>query len=216
MSDKITIGTSLLAAIAKWAYTDTDRIVNAVAFRPDNTIVATDGHRLVMVPHPTHGLSFGVARSHLLSAIAAQDMIARDGNDPPLAHDLEATDGDSFLAYEPRAGRVADLTPTKDRVIINLGEVALRAPIVDIAEYPPISKVFTGDSTGTPDGYLLDARYLAAISEVNAASAGRCAGVRVTMWGRIDDNGRRSAVVLEGATGIRFVIMPHLDKGSRA
>lgn len=214
MSSKITIETNLLAAIAKWAYTYSDRTIHAVAFRPDDTIVATDGHRLVLVPHPTHGLSFGVARAHLLAAVAAQDAVARDGVEPQIAHDLEVMDGgDVTVSDGPRGGRVIDLMPKDDRVVLGLGDLALRVPLVDIAGYPPIDQVFAGDSAGTPDGYLLDARYLAAISEVNMASAGFKLGVRVTTWGRVDKKGRRSAIVLEGATGIRFAIMPHLDKG---
>lgn len=216
MTIPLTIATNLLAAIAKWASTDESKPhLCCVAFRSDNTIVATDAHRLVVVPHETHGHGFLLDRKVILAAIAAQNIIARDGTDPPIDHDLAATpNGDVVeLTDGPYGERTIELTPDGVHVLMSLGSLALRASVLDIAMYPPIDRVLKiGSNKGSPDDYLLDARYLAAIVEVNNATAGYSKVVRVTHWGRLLKNGTRSALLLEGATGVRFVIMPHIDK----
>jgi hypothetical protein len=214
MTAAITIATDLLAAVAKWASTDESRPgICCVAFRADNTIAATDGHRLVVVPHETHGLAFLLDRKITLAAIAAQNVQARDGIDPPLDHDLVTSlHGDTELTDGPYGNRTIDLTLDDKHVVISLGSLALRAAVTDVA-FPPIDQIFKGVNKGTPDDYLLDARYLAAIVEVNNATAGYSKAVRVTHWGRRSKDGIRDAIIFEGATGVRFAIMPHIDKG---
>lgn len=212
---KITIRTDILAAIAKWASADTTRPIGAVAFRADDTIVATDGHRLVLVPHETHGLSFGIERAHLLAAVAAQDSIARDDREPRVGHDvIERPDGEMTLADGAHGDREVTLWSDAGRVYIDIDGLVIRASCVDLKEYPPIEQIFSGsDNAGTPDGYLLDARYLAAISEVNMATASYSDGVRVTQWSRLDADGKRGPIVLENSVGVRFAIMPQRDGG---
>lgn len=212
-TDKISIRTDLLAAIAKWARRDGAGHLGAVVFRTNNTIVATDGHRLVIVPHETHGLSFGVARSHLLAAISAQSVLVRDGIDPHVGHDVIDDGDDVKLADGPYGDRRIDLSLLDaTRVLIDIGTIAIRAPRVDLKKYPDVERSLVGDNSGTPDGYLLDARYLAAIEEVNTASSGYASGVRVVQWSQLVGE-VRGPVVMENAVGVRFAIMPQRDKG---
>lgn len=214
--NSITVATNLLAAIATWAYTDNShpKNIHAVAFRADGTIMATDGSRCVVVPHETHGLAFGVARPHLLAAVAAQNALARDGVDPPIDHDLVVSPlGDAELTDGPYGSRTIELRPNGKHVTINIGLIVITVPRVNVDIYPTTDQIFTGNNKGSPDGYLIDARYLTAIETINTATAGYRHGVRVTHWGSIDKAGKRSALVLEGATGVKFAIMPHVDKG---
>lgn len=216
MSDpkKISIRTDLLAAVARWTHADPTRSIGVVAFRSDNTIVATDAHRMVIVPHETHGLSFGVTRAHLLAAVAAQNVLQRDGMEPNVGHDVvERPDGDIVLADGPHGDREVRIWIDANRVYLDIGALVVRAPLVDIRQYPDVEKAIVGDSAGTPNGYLLDARYLAAIAEVNMASASYADGVRVVRWSALDANGGRGPVVLENVNGVKFAIMPQRDKG---
>lgn len=209
---KIKIRTDLLAAIARWAHTNPDSKLGAVAFRPDNTIVGTDGHRLVIVPHETRGLSFGVTRAHLLAAVAAQDALKRDGVDPDVGHDLVDHPDDAVLADGPRSDREIEIWTDGDRAYFDIGALVVRAPSINLGQYPDVETALVGDSAGTPDGYLLDARYLAAIEEVNTASTNYQGGVRVTQWSQLRGE-VRGPIVLENAAGVRFAIMPQRDKG---
>lgn len=208
----ITIPTDLLAAVAKWAHADATRAIGVVAFR-HNTFAATDGHRVVVVPHEFKGSAFGLTRAHLLAAIAAQNSLARDDMNPQVDHDLvETGDGDVTVADGPYGDRVVELTVGESTVSIGIGAVSVIVPRIDVSKYPSVEQVFVGDQASSPDGYLLDARFLAAVEEVNTASANYRSGVRVTMWSSIND-GIRGPLVLENVNGVRFAIMPQRDGG---
>lgn len=215
MADSVQVSTNLIAAVAMWASTDAAHKCGVVFFGGDR-IIATDGHRLVVVPHATHGHTFGVVRAHLLAAVAAQDVLSRDGIDPPVNHDLVLLrDGDMGLADGPRGDRVIKLVPDDNMIAIDIGAPVITVPRIDVSSYPiaGVDDVFKGAKPkGDPDGYVLDIRYLSAITAINNATAGFTDVVRVTGWSRIDKRGARTALVLEGATGARFAIMPHLDK----
>lgn len=212
----INVRTDLLHAVAKWAHGDASRAIGAVAFR-DNEIVATDGHRLVIVPCETNGHAFGVYRSHLLAAVAAQNSLARDGIDPRVGHDIVEVEDHMVGPYltvadGPFGDRVVDLWPVDGHVQIDLGAVRVIASKIDISQYPDVRSVLKhGDDSSTPDGYLLDARFLAAIEEVNTAHANYQSGVRVVKWGRLI-GGVRDPLVLKSETGVTFVVMPQRDK----
>jgi hypothetical protein len=216
MSDRIEVSTNLIAALATWARTDAADIVGVVHFGGDR-ITATDGHRCVVVPHPTHGHTFGVVRAHLIAAVAAQNVLARDGIDPPIGYDLvQIAIGKVGLADGPCGDRTIKLAPDDhDRIAIDIGGPVVAVPRRDVSKYPSrdrIDALFTGPrDVATPDGYVIDVRYLAAITAINNATAGYSDGVRVTHWTSRNKDGKRGALILEGETGVRFAIMPHID-----
>lgn len=208
----VVVPTCLLAAVAKWAHGDPGRTIGCVAFQPGR-MVATDGHRLVIVPHETHGQSFGVQRAHLLAAVAAQNSLARDGIDPQVGHDLVDDDGDITLADGPHGDRTIDLMPVASGPIaIGIGDVTMHVPRGDISMYPTVDAVVVAeaDCNGPPD-YMLDARFLAAVEEVNTAHANYRSGVRFTKWGSLGADGIRGPLTLTSATGVTFVIMPQRE-----
>jgi hypothetical protein len=212
----ITVRTDLLGAVARWAGHEADRPIGGVAFR-DGTITATDGHRLVVVPHETHGMRFCVTRNHLLAAIAAQDLLARESIDPKVGYDVVDTGtGDIALADGPYGDREIRLAVVGATVLIGIGALEIQAPLLDEARYPAADQVAkiidSGDDSPSPDGYLLDARYLAAIEEVNTATTNYQSGIRVVRWSRLD-GAVRGPLVLENRVGVKFVIMPQRDFG---
>lgn len=213
----ITVATALLAAIAKWAYADHSKPLGMVLFG-DGRIVATDAHRLVIVPCPEATVRFGVWRDHILAAVAAQDSLARADVEPQIGHDMDETDYSMMLAYGPRGDRTIDIAVVEQHAVMDIGGVEIRAPLAPESRYTAtanVDGVFTGAAAdGNPDGYLLDARFMAAIVEVNDATAGFREGVRVTRWSALRADGTRGPVCLEGGTGVRFAIMPRLDRAA--
>jgi hypothetical protein len=190
----ITLKSKVLAAVARWAYPEFDRMHLHMVLFADGEYVACDGHRLVRVPYEYDGEPFGVDRSHLLAAIAAQEashVDAYDDEDGPRVPRLN-----DKLSIECKDGRV--------HLTIANG-VTMIVPRRDPAMYPPYDKV-TPRSPGhvPPDGYHFNPRYLADMDVVNSAiTGGRNSYVKVAAW-----SDRHSAVLFEGAEGTRFVIMP--------
>lgn len=211
----ITVSTALLAAVAKWAYADHSEPLGMVLFG-DGRIVATDAHRLVIVPCPEATTRFGIWRDHILAAVAAQDSMARVGVKSSVPHDTEETDDGylRLLTESPRGHRKIDIDIEDEFVRLRTGGVDVMATIAPAAKYPTsqvIDALFVNDNAGTPNGYALDAHYLAAISEVIAASATNPNGIRVTQWSALHDSGMRGPIILDSEDGVRFVIMPRLN-----
>lgn len=189
----ITICTDLLAAVAKWAGTDASRPqFEFVVFR-DNEVAATDGHRLVRIPYPTRGLVIGVHRSHLLAAAAAQQMVFCG---VPLDHN---------------GNRAVVVSWSYKQITIDLGPIKVIAPAGDISTYPPLDK-FTPtaqpDQPPSPDRYVLNPRYLAAIDEVIHAMGDREHGVKCVAWSAPHGG---DAMRFDSRSGAKFVIMPMRD-----
>jgi hypothetical protein len=193
----ISVSTGVLAAVAKWANPDEVRLhLRLVVFR-DRELIATDGHRLVRVPCETHGYTFGVDRAHLLAAASAQREL---GVARP--HVIEISPD------EP--GRI-QLRLTGPYALTTRRDVRMTVPAGRVDDYPPIEQVMPTPSKGvSPQGYVMDPRYLAAIEEVTAAmhpEAGR--GVTLAAWCAPDAAGDLLGPMLfTNAGGARFVIMP--------
>jgi hypothetical protein len=212
----IKVRTDLLAAVANWAHADPDRPIGAVVFR-DGHIVATDGRRLVLVPHELEGEPFGVARFHLRAAIAAQNTLTREPIDPQVGHDVIDTGSDVTLADGQYDNREIALNAKDGRVYLEITEdVAIRVPAHGITSYPTAkalqSVLDQGDSKCTPDGYRLDAGLLEGLAEINTASASFRDGIHVVRWSRLERDGSRSPLVLRNVNGVRFAIMPQRDE----
>lgn len=180
---KITVSARAIAAVAKWAHDDTKPWIHMVLFTAGE-YVATDGHRMVVVPTDYAGEPFGIDAKHLTAAVEAQ------------------------RALIGSVHRDLVLEPTGDgRVRIGLdASVSLLVPFRDPSLYPPYQKAIpTEKETDSPEGYALDPRYLAAIAEVNEATCEpTCRGARVTAWSK----DRLGPMVFENDAGVQFVIMP--------
>jgi hypothetical protein len=185
MTSTIDINARLLGAVAKWAYPDVDRPhINRVLFAK-REIVATDGRRMVIVPTEYDGAPFCVDRDIALAAVAASQALGKGGV-------ISVTVETSTVKLYIRPG------------------VALHAPVRDAKDYPAYKQIIpTERETPCPDGCGLDARYLAAIAEVQeAAGYEGSLGVKITGWSA-DGLG---AMLFEGlygdARGIKYIIMP--------
>lgn len=171
----------LLEAIAKWAYPGPDRPHLSMVLFTKNEAVACDGHRMVIAPIPFRGPAFGVDRTHLIAAVAAQRSLS-------VSSDIQIDrDGDLIsLAIAPG--------------------VKLVAPWQDATKYPPYEQVNPKRVEGRPlpEPYGFDARYMAAIDEVDrAARDGGPSQISVLAWG-----GPMDAMMYEGFGGIRYIVMP--------
>jgi len=185
----ISISTNVLAAIVKWSCQDRDRLhLCAVLFEKDRAI-ATDGHRMVLLPIPTHGHHLLVDGQHIGAAVAAQ-------------RDMKVQRPHSIT-----------IEPGDKSIILGLDKgVSLVVPTRDPAQYPPYDQVVpkVDPKANAPHGYILNPRYLAAIAEVNDAVAPstQC-GIRVVAWSPSDANGQQlGAMLFEGHEGVQFVVMP--------
>jgi hypothetical protein len=152
--------------------------------------IATDGHRLVMLPCPTNGKALLVDSRYLSAAIAAQREMH-----PPRPHEITIAPVD--------AGTVT--------IGIATG-VSLVVPFRNPGQFPPYEQVVpkVDPKAVSPDGIYFDPRYLAAIAEVNDAIAPDSKrGVRAIAWPRADKNGELlDSMMFEGHNGALFVIMP--------
>lgn len=198
MTSSITISTDLLAAVAKWASTDESLShLGLIVFRK-NEIIACDGHRLIRVQFRTQGLEFAVQRSHLLAAVAAQRELPG----------ITLRDDENNKAIEVSLSE-------NGRIRLSLGPVALVVPGGDLSTYPPIEQVMPEPREGqppSPDGYVFNPRYLAALDEVNRAMGCDGGGARCVVWSGPEGSHRiRGAMLLSNARGARFVIMPMRD-----
>jgi len=178
----ISIQTNLLAAVAKWAYPDTDKPHLSMVLFTLGEYVACDGHRLVRVPLDYSGPSFGVDRSHLLAAVAAQREMSVAIKEIQIAAD----DAKVVLTVAPPS-------------------VILTVPKRDASAYPPYEQVMPqGKPDKLPERYGFNPRYLDAIHEVDQASRpGSTNGVRIAAWG-----GSLDSMMFTNTDGIRFVVMP--------
>src|SRR5215470_10947248 len=149
LSPPITVPTNVLEAVAKWAGTDETRShLHQVLFTKD-VMVALDGHRMVIVPCETFGLTIGIDRKYLLAAVAAQRMMKIER-----AHiTIEPTEDPMFV----RLGLVP--TSRKSGLIVRAAESE---------KFPPYEKVVRDSekekpSVG-PEGYGFNPRYIDAIA----------------------------------------------------
>jgi len=190
----ITVLTNVLAAVAKWTSADDTRLhLRLVVFR-DDELIATDGHRLVRVPCPTYGHTFGIDRAHVLAAAKAQ-------------HELEAPRPRAIQLWPADDGHVR-LRLTGPPLQRN---VSLKVPAGRVEDYPPIEQVMptTVPAVG-PQNYVMDPRYLAAVEEVTSAmQPDTHRGVTLAAWGPPDERGELlGSMLFTNAGGARFVIMP--------
>jgi hypothetical protein len=185
----ISISTNVLAAIVKWSCQDRDRLHLCTVLFEKGRAIATDGHRLVALPIPTNGHRLLVDSQHLSAAVAAQ----RDMKiDRPRSIGIEPGERGTILTID--------------------NGVTMTVPSRDPAGYPPWEKVIpkAGGATKSPNGYILDPRYLAAIAEVNSAIVPNSnRGVRVVAWGPVNEDGDSlDAMLFEGNDDVQFVVMP--------
>lgn len=185
----ITISTNVLAAIAKWSCQDADRPHLRTVLFERGRAIATDGHRMVLLPVETNGHRLLVDSGHIAAAVAAQ-------RDMKVSRPREIT-----------------IEPSDKSIILGLDNgVSLIVPARDPGQYPPYEQAVpkVDPKAKTPHGYALDPRYLAAIAEVSAAVAPNAQrGVRVVAWSPIDADGQQlGAMLFEGYEGVRFVVMP--------
>jgi hypothetical protein len=190
MTKPITISTPVLAAIIKWSYQESDRPHLRTVLFENGRAIATDGHRLVVLPIKTNSHRLLVDSQHLAAAIAAQ-------------RDLKVTRAEREIGIEPSGPNV---TLTIDKGI------SVTVPARNPESFPPWSQVIpkVDQDAKAPHGYILDPRYLAAIAEVNTALAPHAQrGVRVVAWSPTDEDGQQlGAMLFEGYEGVRFVVMP--------
>ena len=194
MSPTVSIPTSLLEAVARWALPDTGerRHLSQIAFRASE-MVATDGVRIVRVPFGLAGLTCGLRRCDALAAVAAQDAL--------------------LPRCTPRERRVIRIHRPSPGVLVLLPGLGTH-PAMRVAEvadaFPSYDEVFTAIGAGArpataPDGIAFNPEYLAAIQEVAEAlepNAGQRA-VTVARWGGLLD-----PTLFTGPAGSQFVIMP--------
>ena len=203
----IKISTSVIAAVAQWASAqDHEKPYFELVVFSHGEIIAADGHRAVVLQHDTDGLTFGLHRSHLLAAVAAQDAIERDGQDPPIAHDVQCDDDDAVLTSSPRGIRGLEFSRNGPNMVITIAEgVAMRVPTGDISRFPDVGELLNGKpETPSPGGHVFNPRYLAAIGDVHRAMGGGEDGVKCVAW----EAGRLGCVRFENRLGATFVVMP--------
>lgn len=184
---KITIRRDLLAAVAKWTSIDDSRPHLCRVLFDKSCYVATDGHRLVYVPLTGVTEPFCIDRVDLLAAVAA--------------------------ARELGSAQIDIATDPDGRVFLSVGfGSVLRVRARDASKYPPYKQVLktTPNDGKPPNGIILQPRYLAAVSEVLAASNddGSSSGVEVTGWGPEVNGEQLDAITFKSRSGIVFVIMP--------
>jgi hypothetical protein len=211
----IVIKTDLLAAIARWAYSEQDRPhIGRVIFRRDE-IIATDGRRLVRLQHDCHGYEFGVSRRDVLAACAAQDMRARHHSQwaVRLGTDIEAgSDGDAVLT----AGGMREVGVAwngESKAKFGLGDDAYYyCNTSTLADMPKIDAVMLGARDGEfPIGRGFNIAYLAGMEQVVHAAGHSHDGTAIESWS--NELGPFQFTSPVGAPpgeagSVRFVIMP--------
>lgn len=190
----ITISTALLAAIAKWAADDTMIPHLCCVVFHDGELYATDGYRLVRMPIGDKKFSAAIARHHILAAAAAQRELRGNGR-KQIAITVDGVKATLDLGPAAMTVRQVDMTPHTREVL-------------DATE-PKYS------TERVPDGHVFNPALLAAIGEVHNAArdGGGELGVKLAKWGAPDGNGDLlEPVVLTGAGGTRFVVMPMRER----
>lgn len=197
-SDVITVNSGEIAAVARWASEDASRLPLTGVFFGDDHYVATDGKRMVIVPCRTHGLKLLIHRSVIIAACQAQSLL-----------------------YHPDEPDTIDISPSGDAQVTLglLPRVSMRASLLR-AEFPDwkeaVSSLERSRGKWSENKHrTFDARYLAAIHEVNEQSARyrndpaakpgipEPPAVQITSLG-----GERDSLHLVNAYGIRFIVMP--------
>ena len=192
----ISVPTNVLESVARWTGTDETRPHLHQVFFSKGVMVAVDGHRMVIAPCETFGLTLGVARGYLLAAVAAQRAM-KDGQEITLAPvDVDP----SLKVFSPS--------------LIRLGldsrrpEIGLLVPAADARAFPSyedVVKISSKQESDGPEGYGLDPNYLADIAEVtNQTCDPGMRGVKVVAWSK----DRLGAMVFENTAGVKFLIMP--------
>lgn len=199
MSHLFSIRTRLLAAVAKWTHTDDNRPhLHRVLFDGKH-MVATDGHRMVVVPCETDMPPFALGRVDCAILAAAQrEITKRDGAEL------------RFVAIDIYPGRPVS---TSRKALIELDEEGLRSllvPAPDPSDFPRWQQLFEGQKAEppTPPTYAFEPRYLAGIDEVlEAVDGARNRTVEVKAWTANEPGGHVGPMLFESG-GIRFLIMP--------
>jgi len=189
----ISVPTNVLEAVAKWAGTDETRSHLHQVLFSKGVMVAVDGHRMVIVPCETFGLTIGVDRKYLLAAVAAQRVMKIDR---PHIITIELTEDPMFV----RLGLVP--TSRKSGLIVKAAESEKFPPYQQVVPDSEKHKPFTG-----PEGYGFDPRYIEAIAEVDAATCDASEvsrGVKITSW----SPDRLGPMVFVNQAGVKFVLMP--------
>jgi hypothetical protein len=206
----ITIPTSLLEAVARWALPEGDRPHLSQIVLRNNEMVATDGRRLVYVPIETHGYVLGLRRCDALAAVAAQDAwVAADKR-------IETRRRSKRTIRIRRAQQTGGI-----EMRLGEGDRPMLLSTEELGAAPPYEQLLAASNwtraDAPPDGIVFNPSYLSAVHDVVSAIAesghepppgtegrvlfGGC--VLVARWG-----GRTDPVLLEGPAGSRFVIMP--------
>lgn len=192
----ISVPTNVLEAVAKWAGTDDTRSHLHQVHFTKGTMVAVDGHRMVIAPCETFGMTLGVDRQYLLAAVAAQRSlkIHSDILIAPVAADP------ALKAFSPSLLRIiVDPSPPA---------IAFLVPAADTSKFPPYQTVVDANTkaeSDSPDGYGLNPQYLADIAEVTSVTCSPgMRGIKVIAWSK----DRLGAMVFENTAGVKFLIMP--------
>lgn len=187
----IRIRPRLLAAVAKWAYGQDDREWLRIVRFGDDEIVATDGHRAVIVPQPTEGKTFGIHPKDI-AAIAAAHAEA-GGKYSDILIDLD--DKHVSVSIANALGHV---------------EIELRVRARDVKGYPPYRQIIPDKAeTEIPPTFEFNASYLVAIDEVNREHPDfHPRGVKCLAWSALGKDGIPGPMSFKGAGGILFVVMP--------
>jgi hypothetical protein len=209
----ISVPTRVLEAVAKWAGTDETRPHLHQVLFSKGVMVAVDGHRMVIVPCETFGLTVGVDREYLLAAVAAQRVMKIE---QPQVITIEPTEDPMFV----RLGLVPTSRGRSSERDAARAEVAKRtAPglIVRAAaseKFPPYEQVVRDSEKKTPfagpEGYGFNLRYIDAIAEVDAATCdadnvpAQSRGVKIISW----SSDRLGPMVFVNEAGVKFLIMP--------
>jgi hypothetical protein len=187
----ITVRTQLLAAVAKWTYIDDTRPNLNVVYFDGKAMIATDGHRMVVVPMETSLPGFGIHRRDCAAIAAGQRELERHQHM-----------GELRISVADRKATIA-----LDR---EMRTMTVPAHGVD---YPPYESLFKSlkAETPVPSEFTFNPRYLAAIDEVmqgvDPTDYHASGGVRVKAWSAVDERGFCGPMLFEGA-GIQFLVMP--------
>lgn len=196
----ISVPTNVLEAVARWAGTDESRRHLHQVLFTKGAMVAVDGHRMVIVPCETFGMTIGVDRQYLLAAVAAQRMLKapREITIAPVAIDS------ALKSFSPSLVQIAVSPPV----------VRFLVPSADTDKFPPYEQVVRdsekAEHSGSPVGYGFDPKYMAAIAEVDAATCDANdiglgnRGIKLTAW----STDRLGAMVFVNQAGVKFLIMP--------
>lgn len=199
---KLCVSTNLLAEAMAWCQPDgTERLHLQHVYFDRKNMVATDGHRMVIAPMPIASDKldpFGLHRNDIAALVAFVRANAR--KDFLLEFDLQVE------------GKLRKAT-TK------VGSSSITLAMREVG-YPPYEQVARHEvnKPPSPDGYTLDATYLAMVNGIVQAGEPKNGssgpGVRIVSWGAPvpsypgGPDGLLAPMIFETASGIRMIIMP--------